>query len=367
MRRRFDGFVVGKQTVRQQRGWKIGRKTRQGRVHYFAPEAEIAEGLEIRPGLEVVFLTEMREERMYALNVQPKPAHMEESMRKLKLGLIAAIILAIVALVGVFKPYHSDPIRGWIVETRAQITLWSIKRLGVDDIIRDGVVRAAISQNRWGDLRGASWAAREEVFRVNQCQVFSIGYENPDETCDYALYYEGSNNPWVQERHGIPTNITSTFFPAARATIYRTVRTHLASPQNLRAMYLAKKGVIVDEFRRLSPEDQLNFLVQLSGGIRSFIQFQTDTGARLAREHLLAADEAWSAALERGREEERRVVHAAYYKAFEDLAAMVDDWQVFMFAGRRFGEGGDALIAMYIEVMKDLQATLRTIRTPFIQ
>ena len=80
MKRRFDGFVVGKQTVQQQKGWKIGRRTRKGKVNNFAPEAEIAEGFEVFAGAEVTFSTETRDGRMYALNVKPKTATMEDSM-----------------------------------------------------------------------------------------------------------------------------------------------------------------------------------------------------------------------------------------------------------------------------------------------
>jgi len=142
MTRRLEGFVVGRQTVRQQRGWKIGRRTRRGKTNYFAPETAIVEGFEMSANAEVTFLPEIRDGRPFALNVQPKTATMEGSMRKLKLGLIVAIVLVAIALVGIFKPHRYEPIRNWIVETRAEWTLDSIRQLTADQIITDEVVRA---------------------------------------------------------------------------------------------------------------------------------------------------------------------------------------------------------------------------------
>lgn len=355
---RFKGFVVGRRTVRQQRGWRIGRRTHQGsKVVYFVPEAEIAEGLRLQAGAEVTFSTEMRGGRLHALNVQPKPATtMEDSMRRLKWGLIAALFLAIVAVVGVFKPHHQDPIRGWIVEARAETIMRSIRLLTANDIISDGVLRAVMNPGH----THASRAAREAVFRVNQCRMVSIGFKDPDETCYDALYWEGRDDHWVSERTGIPSRVTAEFFPEARATIYQTVRTHLASPQNLRAMYDARKGVIMTEFRRQTPARQMEFLSELSGGIRAFIQFQTNAGARLAYEDYLRAYAAWLATWQGqgGTETEKDMAFASLKEAEETLSPMVNPFYIFLFAGRRFAEGGDGLVSEYISIMQDLQATL---------
>lgn len=361
MARRFEGFVVGKQTVRQQKGWKIGRRTHNGKVNYFAPETEIVEGFEVFAGAEVTFSTETRDGRPFALNVQPKTAtQMEDSMRNMKLGLIAALILVIVALVGIFKPHHQEPIRGWIVEMRAERMLNSIRTLTADQLITSEVVRAAVrGAHGWGPgSRSSSWAAREAVFMANQCQIFSVGFDRTvEDMClpaGMALYYEGTTHgEWVEENKGIPARLLTDFFPQARAAIYETARNYLMTPANVRAVYEAKRDVAIDEFRQLSDEDKQAFLRILNAAIASFEQFRDDESARVKYAHYIRLENAW-----RADESDSLDPFRAWRDAGATLHTAVTDESFYLFAGRRHAEGGDQLISAYIEIMRDLASQL---------
>jgi len=354
MKRRFEGFVVGKQTVRQQKGWKIGRRTRKGKVNNFAPETEIVEGFEMFAGAEVTFSTEKRDERMYALNVQPKTATMEDSMQKMKLGLIATLILTMIALVGIFKPHHNETVRDRIVETRAEWALDSIRQLIADQIVTDEVVQAAIRDNRWNNLRGASWAARWQMFNEHQCHIFDVGgYENIETTCNIARYSEGNTirNSWYEDA-GIPVSIAPTI-AEMRTELYRIARNYLMTPANVRTVYEAKQSVIIDEYRQLSDEDKQAFLEMFNAAIASFEQFRDDELARVKYADSIRLENEW-------REYEGYCceVLSAWQDAERYLAEHVSDLRLYQFAGRRHAEGGDELISAYIEIMRDLASQL---------
>lgn len=355
MKHRMSGYVVGRKELDQVAGWRIARKTREGRVNYFVPDAEIAEGIELYPSLDVTFTAETRDGRKYALNVEPKPAFkMEESMRKMKRGLIAALMLAIIAVMGIWKPHHQEPLRGWIVETRAVWALGSIRRLTADQIITDEVVREAIRDNRWGNLRGASWAARWQMFNEHQCHIFDIGgYEDVEKTCNIARYSEGNTtrNPWY-ENAGIPVSIAPTI-AQMRTELYSIARSYLMTPTNVRAVYEAKQRVIIDEFRQLSDEDKQSFLGMLNEAIASFEQFRDDESARVKYANYIRLENAW-----RANESDSLEPFRAWQDAGATLRTAVTDESFYLFAGRRHAEGGDELISAYIEIMHDLASQL---------
>lgn len=359
MARRFEGFVVGKQTVQQQRGWKIGRRTRRGKVNSFAPETEVVEGFEIFAGAEVTFSTEMRDGRSFALNVQPKPQQMEDSMRKLKLGLVAALILVTIALVEIFKPHHSEPIRNWIVEIRAERALDSVRKLAADQIISDDVVRASVRgfDASWGgptSLRSISWAARWQVFNEHQCYIFNTGgYDDVERTCNVARYSEGrtDHNVWY-EGAGIPVSIAPAI-AEMRTELYRIGRSYLVNPANLRAIYDAKKEVVIDEYRQLSDKDKQAFLELLSTAIAAFEQFRDDETARSLYAEYIRLENAW-----RAYESDSLDSFRAWQDAGATLRTAVAGESFYLFAGRRYAEGGDELVYAYIEIMSNLASRL---------
>jgi len=301
----------------------------------------------------VTFSTETRDGRSYALNVQPKTAtQMEDSMRNMKLGLVAALILVTVALVGIFKPHHNETVRGWIVETRAEWALDSIHKLAADQIITDEVVKAAIRDNRWAGLRGMSRAAREAVFWEHQCPIFSMGYEDVFQTCDTARYSEGNTtrNPWYEDA-GIPVSIAPTI-AKMRTEIYRIARDYLMTPTNVRAVYEAKQRVIIDEFRQLSDEDKQAFLGMLNVAIASFEQFRDDESVRVKYAHYVR--------LEKVRQDESYSddSYAAWRDAGDTLNDSAKNASLYLFAGRRHAEGGDELVSAYIDIMSNLASQL---------
>lgn len=322
-------------------------------MNYFAPETEIVEGFEVFPGAEMTFSTEMRDGRQCALNVQPKTAQMmEDSMRILKLGLITILVLVIITLVGVFKPHHHEPIRNWIVEIRAGWMMDSIRQLAADQIITDEVVRAAIRDNRWGNLRGASWAAREAVFMANQCLIFSVGFdESVEEMClpeGKALYHEGSTNgAWVEEHEGIPAFLLTDFFPQARKAIFEIVRDYLMTRANVRATYEAKLDVALDEYRRLSDQDKQAFRELLLKAMEAFHQFLVDDDARTLYNEYMRLEDAWHA-----NESDSLEPLGAWEDAGVALRSAITDESFYLFAGRRHAEGGDELVLTYLEIIE---------------
>ena len=274
----------------------------------------------------------------------------------MKLGLIAALILVIIALVGIFKPHHNETVRGWIVETRAERMLDSIRQLTANQIVSDEMVRAAVRNG--SHLRSASWAAREAVFTANQCQIFSVGFDKSvEEMClpaSMALYYEGtSHGEWVEENKGIPAFLLTDFFPQARAAIYETARSYLMTPAKVRAIYEAKYDVLVDEFQYLSDEDKQMFLGMLNVAIASFEQFRDDEPTRVKYAHYIRLENAW-----RADKSDSLDPFSAWRGAGATLRAVVVDESFYLFAGRRHAEGGDDLVSAYIGIMRDLVSQL---------
>ena len=357
---RTNGYVVGRKSAYGISTWAV--KVRQ-RGHELEGQkilvASIAKGVTLSNGLDVDFFVGSRSGQTMATDVAPKGVASERKkemtlvLRKWSAGLTVALILAIFAVGVAFKLHRYEPIRNFIVETRAEWALDSIRKLTADQIITDEVVRAAVRDSRWSNLRGASWAAREAVFADHQCPIFNIGYEDVDEVCNTARYSERTieGNVWY-ERVGIPVSIAPTIV-AMRTELYRIGRVYLVSPANLRAVYEAKKGVVVDEFRRLSDEDKQKFKFLISAALESFSQFRDDEAARAKYASYIHLENVW-----RADKTDSLDPFSAWQDQGQALQERVADIDLYLFAGRRHAEGGDELVSAYIEIAYDLLGEL---------
>lgn len=275
------------------------------------------------------------------------------NVRKLTVALVVALAV-IIASVAIFKPYR-QPIRNFIVEKRAGWALDAIRKLTADQIITDDVVRATIreSDNRWGNLRGASWAAREAVFEKHQCYIFSIGYDNVENVCNTARYSEGrtNGNVWYEDE-GIPVTIAPVI-AEMRDELYRISRAYLASPDNLRTVFEVKKRVIVDEYGRQPVEKRQELQTLLTTAIGAFEQFRDDNTARVKYTHYVELENVWRADKSNSLD-----AFSAWQESGKELSEAVADMSLYLFAGRRWAEGGNELVSVYIEIMNDLKNAL---------
>lgn len=261
-----------------------------------------------------------------------------------------------IASVTFFKSEQYQSIRARIVEARAVIALEKIRKLTADQIITDEVVGKTIRENDayLGYLRGASWAAREAVFGKHQCYIFNLGYSDIEGVCNTARYSEGltNKNVWYENK-GIPVSIAP-IIAEMRKELYQIGRTFLANPENLRSSFEAKTDIIIDEYKQLSNKKKQAFQDMISIAAITFEQFRDDDLARSKYTRYIELEKLWQVD-----ESDSLDLFSAWEKSEKELDMAVVNKELYLFAGRRWAEGGDKLIFAYIDIMNKLKATIK--------
>lgn len=355
-RKRVDGFVVGKDKVRGQDTWKVRVKDEGSSLNGCKLlVASVWPGVTLARSMDVSFSISGQ---THAVNVAPCGVNTEgyPDMRKRNRFTIAGIgvllVLVLAALAGAFNLHRYEPIRDFIVELRADWALDSVRELVADEVITDDVVRVAIRNG--SHLRSASWAAREEVFAEHQCYIFGLElYDDAAKTCHEVHYYEGSDDPWVYKKTGVPSAVTAEFLPETRKILFGIAREHLMTPANTWAVYRAKREVALDEFERLDTEAQENLVYTLIAGIGAFEQFRDDAAARAAWHKFLELENEWMAT-DWGSDQYDAAWDAMQAQEEIFFPMLGEQRDLYLFAGRRHMEGGDELIDAYIEIGYDL-------------
>jgi len=252
--------------------------------------------------------------------------------------------------------WTTDAERDTVVETRAKQALDRVRELTVDDLVSEGVVRAAVRgavkehRSDYSPIRDASYDARRQVFEEWQCQIFD-GYPASDglfygDACDTARYSEGlvEGNVWY-ENAGIPV-VIAPIIAEMRTIIFDIGRTYLSNPNFLWDVYGKRKWVLVREYRSFGAEDRDEFRTVVAEALKGFKMFRDDREARdLFEQYLICENQDYSSRME----------------AQLVLRERVKDLDLYLFAGRRYAEGGAELVEVYIEILTDLQTSLETV------
>jgi len=358
--KRVSGFVIGKDSVRKQPTWKVRVKDRASSHNgEKLLVASVHPGVTLARGMNVLFeITE----QLNAVAVAPVGVKTEGNpMRTIyKMGIIAALIIAIITAALQFNLHRHPTVRDFVVVQRAELALTVIKRLAFNDIVTDDVVRAAIRASvgngksfKWGGLRPALWDGRTEVFREHTCPIFGLGlYDNAQKTCRDARYYEGSRDPWGYNRIGVP-HVVSGLMVKMREELYSNARAHLMTPSNLRAVFEAKKDIVQSEYQLMDTEKRSMFIERLDAMIAEFEQFRDNEILRTEWTHVLALEQNW-----REDTSENSTSFRTWQDAKTALRKKVPILYYYEFAGRRFLEGDMPIVEEYISLGKKLRNVL---------
>lgn len=379
MKRRTEGFASGKITVRDVQGWKIARRDRNGtRLNYFAPNAEIAAGLDIHPGTDVVFTPELRDGRWYAVNVQPKPAHMEVSMRHLLLAAAALFLLIASAFVGSQLQNRALAQDAMVGSRIDDVNSW-LRRASFYDLVPDSIVRDQIQQRLFKPADG-----RLVVFGKEICEPI-LGTQNNYPTDQDEAVLRNENTPCFDLLHSIDegsdrdfasrTDIPETHYDIAgklEDLVMEKAREHLKNADNFEAFYYAKKHVALEEIASIQAGERVKYVELGEQALAHMRLFTQDENLRVLRQQYADAEKAWKKAHDAWLEgkgagsvsDERWDEWKALQTGL--LGALQTDkesekWYWFLYAGRRFDEGGMDLVNAHIATGEDLLADVKAL------
>lgn len=255
------------------------------------------------------------------------------------------------------QPLLLQAARGMLLE-RAQQALNAVRGLSPQQLLSEEVARAVVRDQRWGTLRGLTWAAREEVFTTYQCDIFAH-HPDPDNTCWSARAFERSD----AEHRGVPVEIMPAI-RSMRTELYDLGRMHLMQPDNLQSTYERVRPAMIDEFSQLFYNEQQTFLSVINGGIVVAERLYEPTVVELVETYLVA-EAAWrrNSELPESLRSQNGPDHFGLMQAADvALSAEIDSaWALFF--NRRHAEGGPTLVNTYHEIMTDFFTAVGAERT----
>ncbi len=349
--KRTQGYVVGRSTLKGILAWVV-------RVMQEGHEADgkklrvssIQSGVQLSPGLDVDFFLQTSNGQTTACDVALRVVTETKQkgtiqMRRTLLS-VAVMLLAILGLLG-YLASQSKTFQDQILELRLESAISTLKGMTFAEMVSDDAIRSAI-KGKWPGVRSGKVA----VFNKYLCPVFGDSDAEAHERCYDALYASGgdgtSENYWY-EKAGIPGKL------APRVAYFRQLmldkaRAELRNPQALWAFYQGKKPVAIGVFRSMGAEWQAEVRANLREIKNAFERF-SDPAMRSAIEAHIAGERAWW--------NDGKIVDSNWEpmrQATDELARLNNDGRYgdVLFINRRFTEGGDALVQMYLRIVDDL-------------
>ena len=253
---------------------------------------------------------------------------------------------------------------GVILEARAKSKLSEMTTLEPSDIITESLIRSAMRlQYGRHDVRHVSRAAREHVFESYQCAIFE-GFKNREKFC-HDLRYEETNHVWreptdrdfqwrLRGKLAFPDEIRIAAFQM-RKKIFAVGRNYLKNPENLRLVFDTHLDVILEEYSTFTFSEQQDFRDLIA---RLIVATDAQSDVELLA-HLSEVRQAhgWE-----GSGEATRLGWSYIADVNSSAGTEFKEWetdvQSIEFIYRRSVDGGSSLVAMYKEILTELQGQI---------
>jgi hypothetical protein len=188
--------------------------------------------------------------------------------------LFAVLELSVVGLVVSFC-FNTNWATEQILGLRLEYAIHNINRSSFDKVITADVVAEAIGSNRYG-----LYSARKAMFDQYLCPVFGDKHDDQGR-CFNVLY--GTNAGDVSDvkywyaKAGVPVSAEPKVVKF-RAVMMSRAKAYLSKQENIRSLYLAHKGEIVSEIRKMSAPNRQALIDRLH---KIGVTFLVETGQKL--------------------------------------------------------------------------------------
>jgi hypothetical protein len=363
---RIPGYLVGKDPVRGVMTWVV--KINDEKNPSFGKKllvASTADGVALSGGLSVDFIIGDRNGSPVAVDVAPrgiKEQGRKDEMKRSK-WLVRSILTLILLTVATFAvSIYQGPIGSAVADTMIRYSMTSalarVEKMPFQEMVTGETVAKVVKDQHVGVYAGKSVLLERELC----LPVFGELYTG--NRCWWALYYshgaDGTPNEAYAKR-GIP-DTSGPVIDGIRNAMLEKAREYLRDPQRLKAFYESMKQSAVSAYRSLPAEHREVLATRLDGVVRAFEHFY-DPDVQVLYAEYSKANAAWwtSPRGVYGSEVDRK--HMELFKAMrveeDKLRELSPDFHSTLMAGRRHVEGGKELVAMWIWVLKDAQASIK--------
>lgn len=362
---RTKGHVVGKDPFRGVMTWVV-KVTEEKNPHFNKKllVASVVDGVTLAGGLSVDFIIGDRNGSPVAVDAAPRGIKEQgkRKMRKLWMGVIAALCAIVIALGAViFQGPIGKAIADWRIWNAMETALERVEAMGFEIMVTDETVAKTVKHQHAG-----VYGAKAVLLERNFCRpVFGEPYTG--NRCWWALYYshesDGAPNTAYAER-GIP-DTSGALIDSIRKAMMEKARKHLRDPQRLEAFYNKRKAAALAAFRELPKEEQGYRAERLDGVKRAFERFYDPDVQERYADYTQAHDAWWSrvqqghAAYNSPEDQERSRLYRVMKEKQEALYERTPDFHSTLMAGRRHKEGGKELVAMWVSLLQDAQASIK--------